>query len=82
MAQLEEQGFIAAGDTSKRNQFGQIFRGAPQVVVLTLIVVACPVILAMGSLRYVSTIVLGLAGATITAVVVRGPLVARAESAQ
>jgi diguanylate cyclase (GGDEF)-like protein len=81
MAQLEEPGCIAAGDTPRRPQFGQIFRCASPVVALTLIMVTCLAVLAMGSLRDVSTIVLGLTGATITAVVVRMGLSLREQRA-
>ena len=51
------------------------------MVVLTLVLVACPVILVVGNLRHVSPVVLGLAGATLMAALVRMGLSLREQRA-
>jgi diguanylate cyclase len=81
MVQVEEQGVTPADDTPRRPQFGQAFHRVSRVAALILIVAACPVILAIGSLRHASTIVLGLAAATLTAAVVRMGLSLREQRA-
>jgi diguanylate cyclase (GGDEF)-like protein len=81
MVQPEEQGVIGFRETPTGHHIGQVLHKASRMAVLTLVLVACPVILAVGSLRHVSTVILLLAGATLTVAVARMGLSLREQRA-